>query len=246
MSYKSRVLVVLLMPALIAVGCSRTTRGEQVSQQPSPPPATASTPTASVEATPIPGHPPITTTGVVAKVDPAAGVLVFQDGRMVKLTEQSKVLVPVDVSAVRPSTPVVVRNAMPVAVKSAKAPMSATRQKMGTVAAVDQQDQLVRLTDGSAVRVSPSTNMHMGTEGKTIVLTELRPGDELVIVMAEAPPSASGTPSAAGAQPAPGAAPGGARSTADPSALPRTGLTQAPSDPSDAVELMVFRETQAP
>jgi hypothetical protein len=127
---------------------------------------------------------------------------------------------------------------------------------MGTVASVDQQNQTVRLTDGSSVRVSPSTKMRMGAEGATIVLTDLKPGDELIIVLMDAPPTASGSgspstaaPSTSAGQASPGASSTtgtGTRATADPSALPRAAVTGSPSDPSDASELMVFREVQAP
>jgi hypothetical protein len=174
-----------------------------------------------------------------------------QDGRTVKLTDQTKVLTPVELTAVRPGTPVVVRNAMPAAVQSAKA--TGKRQKMGTVASIDKQKQLVYLTDGTSVRVAPSTNMHMGTQGATILLTDLKPGDELVIVLMDAPPAAAagtfGATSTTTAQPVivPGSpSTAGTSSSPDPSALPRSVVTGAPSDPSDAVELMVFREVQAP
>lgn len=231
MPYMIRALAVLLMVLMIVVGCSRASRSTRASEAPSYPttssaptaPSTAATTsTTTVDATPIAGHPPITTAGVVAKIDPQAGVLVFQDGRTVKLTDQTKVLAPVDVTAVRPGTRVVVRNAKPVAVPSAKA--TGKRQKMGTVASVDKDKQIVRLSDGSSVRVSPSTEMHMGMQGVTVVLTDLKPGDERTM-----PQSTAGT------SPSP-----------DPSALPRSVITGAPSDPSDASELMVFREVQAP
>jgi hypothetical protein len=259
MTYKSRALAVLVLVLLIAVACSRT-RGQRVSEGPPPataspsataPPSTSAPSSSTAAVAPIPGHPPITTTGVVAKIDPATGVVVFQDGRTVKLTDRSKVLTPVDLAAVRPGTPVVVRNAVPVATPSTRA--AGKRQRMGTVASVDQQNQLVRLTDGTSLRVKDSTNMHMGTQGATIILTDLRPGDELVIVMADEAPTASGTSTSAASPTTPGtsAMPGaattpGSRSSADPSALPRSVVTGAPSDPSDISELMVFREVQAP
>jgi len=139
-----------------------------------------STPAPALAATPIPGHRPITTTGVVASYDPATGVLTFKDGRMVKLTEQSKVLQPAETRAVRPGEPVIVRNALPVGVQSASSATGSAaegaktlrgkRQRMGTIASIDEPNQVVRLTDGTAVRVTPSTQMHMGTAGKTMVL----------------------------------------------------------------------------
>lgn len=237
---KTRALAVALILLLTAVGCSRASKGQRVSQAPpAPPPAATTTPTTVTDTTPIPGHPPVTTSGVVAKVDPQAGVLVFQDGRTVKLTEQSKLLSPVDISALVPGTRVVVRNAMPVGVSSAKA--AGKRQKVGTVAVVDQQNQAVRLTDGSVVAVKPSTNMHMGTQGRVALLTDLRPGDEVIIVLSDKPPVAGAAPAVV--VPAPSGAGG---SSTDPSALPRAAISGSPGDPGDADEVMIFREQQAP
>ena len=50
-----------------------------------------------------------------------------------------------------------------------------------------------------------------------LVLTDLRPGDEVVIVLMD-----------------------------DVATAPSAATTGAPSDPSDASELLVFRETEAP
>lgn len=213
MPHVSRLLATLLVAVTIIVGCARE------SQTPPPPPSAAAPPVA-----PIPGHPPVTTSGVVASFDPANGVITFEDGRMVKLMERTKMLQPIETRAVRPGEPVIVRNALPVGLKSAAAasPSGAREQRMATIAAVDEPNQMVKLTDGTVVRVTPSTKMHMGTAGAPLVLTQLRPGDELVIVMAEPGPVASGQ---------------------SPSALPREATATAPRDAS---EVMVFRQPQAP
>jgi len=58
---------------------------------------------------------------------------------------------------------------------------------MGTIASIDQPNQIVTLTDGTAVRVTPSTQMHMGMAGKTMALTDRQPGDELVTRVRDAP-----------------------------------------------------------
>jgi len=197
----------------------------------------------STEVATIPDHPPVTTSGVVAKFDPTTRVLIFQDGRTVKLTDQSqvlqpKVLQPVDLGSIKSGDRVVVQNAMPVAVKSAS--KSGKRQRMATVASVDQQTQIVRMTDGSAVRVTPSTNLHRGLDGPAVVLADLQPGDELVIIMMDETTPTTGASATTGAQATTGTRPEEA------SALPGRVVTGAPSDPSDASELMVFREVQAP
>jgi hypothetical protein len=104
----------------------------------------SATSTAAADAAPIPGHPPVTMTGVVASFDPASGVLTFKDGRIVKLTGQSKVLKPAETTTVRPGEQVIVRNALPVGVQSAKASTSGKKQRMATVASVDEPNQIVR------------------------------------------------------------------------------------------------------
>jgi len=246
-----RTITVFVGGLSLVAGCSHASRSTRVSSAPPDTgPAVSSTsqpsPTTAAAATPIPGHPPVTTTGVVAKFDPASGVLLFQDGRAVTLTNQSQVLEPramqpLDPSAIRPTDRVVVHNALPIGVRTGS--KASKRQKVGTVASVNRQQQSVQLTDGSVVRVTPSTNMHMGADGgAALVLTDLRPGDEIVIVMTEVSSGATTSGTQRAAPPPPPAA------TSQPSALPsQATITGSPSDPTDtASELMVFREAQAP
>jgi hypothetical protein len=242
MQHHTRAFAVLTMALPLVAGCSGATKSQRVTEAPSPPspiapaPTVATAPPAGTSAAglnPIPGHPPVTTTGVVASVDPATGTVTFRDGRTVKLTDQSKVLQPVNPREVRPGAEVVVRNALPVGVRSASvAPGSGKRQRMATVASIDEPNQTVKLMDGTSIKVTPSTNMHMGTAGASVVLTELRPGDELVIIVADEGAATSGgtTGAMTGREPSP-------------SALPRQeGASTVPTEPS---ELMVFRH-QAP
>jgi hypothetical protein len=219
-SIRALAIVALMLP--LAVGCSRAGRGERMSQaEPPPQPRAMNTPTDA--AMPIPGHPPVSTSGVVASFDPSAGIVTFKDGRTFKLTEQSVILQPVDSRALRSGEPIIVRNAMPIGVRSASKASSGKRQRMATVASVDQGNRVVRMTD--------STNMHMGADGPVIVLTDLRPGDELVIVMVD---DTAATPAKQAKVTPP---------TGSPSALPREAIT---GPPDDAAELMVFRNAEAP
>jgi hypothetical protein len=89
--------------------------------------------------------------------------------------------------------------------------------------------------------MKPSTNMHMGTQGRVALLTDLRRGDEVIIVMTETPPVAAAAPTVV--VPAPSGTGG---SSTDPGALPRAAVTGSPAEPSDADEIMIFREQQAP
>jgi hypothetical protein len=252
-----RALALMSMVLTLALGCSRTTHGQRVSQAPPRSPTGASAPTQAAPPTvasaptealsPIPGHPPVTMSGEVASVDPATGILTFKDGRMVMVTDRSKVLQPVDTRAVRPGEQVIVRDALPVGVQPAAAVSGAgteramrrkgQREHMGTVARVDEQNQNVWLMDGTGIHVMPSTQMHMGTAGQTIVLADLRPGDELVVVLEDEGPM----PTAQGAATT-GATAGGGTAAA-PSALARQATA---ATPRNASEMMVFRNVQAP
>jgi hypothetical protein len=191
---------------------------------------------------PIPGHPPVTVSGIVASLDPATGVLMFKDGRTVRLTDHSKILQPADPRSVRPGELVVVRDALPIGVRTASTgPRAGKRQRMATVASVDQPNQLVQLTDGSSLRVTPSTNVHMGTGGEVVLLSDLRSGDELVIIVAEDTPAMSGTTGTGST-----GTTTGRDATGSPSALPRPGVASPGSTvPTEPAELMVFRR-QAP
>jgi hypothetical protein len=235
MQHQTRTLAVLLIALVVAAGCARV--GDQRVGQPlsfpasgpfvyapaTPPPApavvVAPAPTPVAVVTPIPGHPPVDTTGVVKSYDASTRTITFADGRIMKLTDGSRVLKPSEVATVRPGDAVIVRNVLPVAVQTGTATWVGKRQKIGTIAAIDQQNQIVLLTDRTAVRISPAATMKMGSAGQTVMLTELRPGDELVIVLKDPAPRA-GDATAAG------------------SALPRE-VTTAVVDDADGV--MIFR-----
>jgi hypothetical protein len=236
MQHQTRTLAVLLVALVIAAGCARA--DQQVAQPLSfpasgpfvyapatPPPApavvVAPTPTPVTVVTPIPGHPPVDTTGVVKSYDATTRTITFVDGRIMRLTDGSRVLKPSEVATVRPGDAVIVRNALPVAVQTGTATWVGKRQKIGTIAAIDQRNQVVLLTDRTAVRISPAATMQMGSAGQTVVLTDLRPGDELVIVLKDSAPRASDA-------------------TAAGSALPRE-VTTAVIDDADGV--MIFRAT---
>ena len=88
MQQQTRAVAGFLAAVVLVAGCSRAAREPRVSEAQTPPPATA----ASTTVAPLPGHPPVTTSGVVAKFDSTNGVMVFQDGRTVKLTDQSQIV----------------------------------------------------------------------------------------------------------------------------------------------------------
>jgi hypothetical protein len=65
-----------------------------------------------------------------------------------------------------------------------------SRQRMGTVVNVDPASALVILSDGTVVRVSQATKLRL--EGQPLTLSQLRPGDEIVIIGTSQPVAASG------------------------------------------------------
>jgi hypothetical protein len=165
----------------------------------------------------IPGHPPVIVSGTVQGFDPATGILRFEDGRMVKLAAESKLAQPAR-AIVRAGERVVLQDVLPVGVQSGVKTLAVGKpQRMGTVTSADESTGLVRLTDGTTVRVTGSTNLHRGAAGSSAVLTDLKPGDELVIVLATAD---AASPTSGDAV----------------SALPR----QDPSRPAEAIEVMLF------
>src|SRR5262249_43560747 len=131
MRQSTRALSIVIVALALAAGGSRASLSTSTSSAPAPPAAI----------TPLPRHPPVTGTGVVAKIDPTAGVLAFQDGRTVQLTPQSRVLTatllqPLNPAAIRPGYRVVVQNALPIGL-----PTVGTHQHIGTVSAVNHQRQ---------------------------------------------------------------------------------------------------------
>jgi hypothetical protein len=132
MSHQTRALAVLVMVLPLAVGCTRAARDQRMSEAQSPPPPAVPAPGALIGPptgwrsltegqvpVPVPGHPPITASGVVAGYDSGTGILSFEDGRMVKLTNQSRVQ-PGGTAALRQGERVVVYNAMLVGVPGEK------------------------------------------------------------------------------------------------------------------------------
>ena len=208
MSQLRRALAVLAVALPIVVASANTIVDERASAaSPAAVPAAASQPIAD--------HPPITVSGVVKGFDPATDVLSFEDGRMVKLTGRSTVAQPAG-AAIRAGDRVVLQDVLPVGVHAGVKVLAVGKpQRMAVVSAVDEPTGLVRLADGSIVRVTGSTNVHLGAAGSSVALTELAPGDQVVIVLTDP------------------ADPGEAAS-----ALPRQDLEPRPFE---AAEVMLFR-----
>ena len=173
MSHRAGAFAVVLT-IFLAAACPSAVRGQVVIPSEQLPAAAL---------VPMAGHPPVTVNGVVATFDPATDIFRLDDGRMVKLTSQSKVVVPV-AGAIRAGDSVALHDVLPIGVQSGVKTLAVGQpQRMGTIASVDEDRGLVRLTDGTAVRVNRSTNVHLGAAGSNVALSQLSPGDELVVVL---------------------------------------------------------------
>lgn len=132
--------------------------------------------------TSAPDQPTVDATGIVAYVDPAAGTITLQDGRVLRVSNQAVVWQTTTVDAVRPGAQVLVRGATPVMVQSD----AAAEWRMGTVASVDRARSRLVLTDGTVVRISPAVNVRRGADRLTI--EQIVPGSEVMIrLMAPSP-----------------------------------------------------------
>ena len=150
----------------------------EAAASPSPtPPATAPGPVGTTG----PSIAGIDATGTVARVDPATGTIALQDGRVLKATDHTVVWQSTSVQALQPGTQVLVRGATPTGFESG----AAAPPRMGTVRSVDRGAGQFVLTDGTVVRVTPSTTIiRRGAE--RVSLDALEPGSEVVV---KAPPA---------------------------------------------------------
>ena len=219
MSHRTRAFAVGLT-ILLAAGCPSAVRGQVVIPAEQLPAAGL---------VPMAGHPPVTVNGVVATFDPATDVFRFDDGRMVKLTSQSKVVVPV-ANAIRAGDVVALHDVLPIGVQSGVKTLAVGQpQRMGTIASVDADRGLVQMTDGTLVRVTRTTSVHLGAAGSSVALTQLSPGDELVVVLGNGSAVAEISP-------------------ANDSATPPSALAREDASPPavEAGEVMIFRVPQRP
>jgi hypothetical protein len=142
--------------------------------------------TASTTATPpIPSASPVEVTGTVASVDRATSTITLQDGRVIQATDQTVVWQPSSVGALKPGAQVLLRGAAPTAYQ---ATTPSTRYwRMATVSRVDRTSSELLLSDGTTLKLTPTTNVHRGVD--RLRLDQLEPGTEVVVYT----PSASAT-----------------------------------------------------
>jgi hypothetical protein len=122
-----------------------------------------------------PVAPTVDVTGVVSQADPATGTINLQDGRVLRLTDETSLWQPTTIQALRPGSQLIVRSATPVTVRAG----SSGEWRMGTVKTVEPTALQMILTDGAVVRVSPLVNIRRG--GARLTLEQIVPGSEVVI-----------------------------------------------------------------
>ena len=125
----------------------------------------------------------IDATGIVASVDARTGTVTLQDGRVVRVTPSSTVWQPVTIGSVMPGASVFVRNAEPLDFRPTTAPTAAPLvsrpYQMGTISTTHPTRPQIVLSDGTVVQLRPGAPVTLN--GQTILLGDLRPGDEIIV-----------------------------------------------------------------
>ena len=185
---------VLLPPPGSTTTVTTVTQQPQVAPPPPPPPTTVVLPPAPPTVVLPPSPSPVSATGTIARIDPVNQTILFQDGRIVRVTPNTMVWQQAPaISTLQPGARVFVRDAMPVAYlpSGATTPAPTGQYLMGTVARVEPAAQEVVLSNGAIVHVGPTAVLRSGNAGTTI--SQLRPGDEVVVQVTN--PARVATPS---------------------------------------------------
>lgn len=156
--------------------------------------------------------PAFETSGYVVRADDVGRSIIFDDGRKVRLTDDTQVLRngvdPVLLSTLKPGTHVVIRSVRPFSGSRGEwVPMNEVAR--GTVVRVDQPGVIV-LNDGRAYRTTPETVVYV--DRRPVSVTTVRPGTRVVIYQ-------DGTTMAVVSEPA-----------ASPALVPEAGLQQKEHD----------------
>ena len=156
-------------------------------------PAPAAVPAPVVVAPPVnvlTSHPRIDISGMVASYDPQNGVVTFQDGRMVRLMPDSVVSGAAGTAPLQPGAYAQLHSVQPLAYQQPAATTVSTVWRMGTVSYVDTSNNLIFLTDGTAIRVAPGTALRSGNQ--MVPLASIAPGSQIAVSV----PTTSAAPQA--------------------------------------------------
>lgn len=121
----------------------------------------------------------IDATGIVGQVDARTGTITLQDGRIVRVTPGTTVWQPVTIGSVMPGASVFVRNAEPLDFRPTTSPAAARPYQMETVSSVDASNARGILSDGTVVHLRPGARATFN--GQSLAISDLRPGDEIVV-----------------------------------------------------------------
>ena len=168
--------VVMLPAGTSTTTVTTVTQPVPVAPPPLAPPAVASTTVV------LPPSSPVSVTGTIARTDPQSQTITFQDGRIVRIGPNTMVWQQAPaIGTLLPGAQVFVRDAMPVGYlpSGAAAPAPTGHYLMGTVSRFDPTAQQIVLSNGHVVYVTPTT--HVRTGQGAVAITQLRPGDEILI-----------------------------------------------------------------
>ena len=150
---------------------------------------------APVAAMPLPAPSPVNVTGTVARTDPLTQTITFQDGRIVRVAPNTMVWQQAPaISSILPGAQVFVRDALPLGYmpSGAASAYPPGHYMMGTVSRVDPASNQIVLSNGAVVYVSPTATLRSG--GQRVAITNLRPGDEILIQVRHPMPVAISAP----------------------------------------------------
>jgi len=167
----------------VSSGTAATTPGTVVVQPGAAPASSvASAPVIGSQAAAIdPSAPRIDATGVVANVDTATGTITLQDGRIIRMMPGTTLWQPITIGTVAPGASVFIRNAQPLDFRPQAQLPSARPLQMGTISSVDPSSARVVLSDGTVVHLRPGSRLMFN--GQSLTISDLRPGDEVVVGM---------------------------------------------------------------
>jgi preprotein translocase subunit YajC len=122
--------------------------------------------------------------GTVSRIDTATRTVYFTDGRVVQLQPGAVVTVSgreVALESVAPGSTMTIVAAAPSMQQPIAQSTYASRPPalVGTVRSVDQGSSVIALNDGAFVKVKRTTRLQSG--GRTVLLSELRPGDRIAV-----------------------------------------------------------------
>ena len=139
--------------------------------------AVSSTASGGASTAPAPATGTVEVTGTIAAVDPASHTITLEDGRVLRATDQTVVWEPSTLGALKPGAQVLVRGATPVGDRTGAT--GGRDWRMATVTRVDRAASELVLSDGTTVKVTPSTNVHRGSD--RLEVSSLEPGTEVVV-----------------------------------------------------------------